>query len=174
MIDLHMPFSLDRWIEEHADDLKPPVSNQVVWADSDMMVMIVGGSNERADYHDDPMPEFFCQLRGDMFLRIWPEQGAQPYDLPIRQGEVYLLPAHRRHSPQRPDPDSVGLVVEYARPEGALDGFEWPCLECHHLTHRVEVQLDSIVDDLPPLFEAFRASEQARTCPRCGALHPAS
>jgi 3-hydroxyanthranilate 3,4-dioxygenase len=34
------------------------------------------------------------------------------------------------------------------------------------------VQLKSIVKDLPPLFEAFYASEQKRTCPSCGTLHP--
>jgi len=38
--------------------------------------------------------------------------------------------------------------------------------------HRVEVQLKSIVDDLPPLFNAFYASEELRTCPHCEAVHP--
>ena len=36
--------------------------------------------------------------------------------------------------------------------EGVLDGFEWYCEACHHLLHRIEVQLKSIVADLPPLF----------------------
>jgi 3-hydroxyanthranilate 3,4-dioxygenase len=38
--------------------------------------------------------------------------------------------------------------------------------------HRSEVLLRSIVDDLPPLFEAFYSSEEARTCPSCGHVHP--
>jgi 3-hydroxyanthranilate 3,4-dioxygenase len=38
--------------------------------------------------------------------------------------------------------------------------------------HRVEVSVRDIVKDLPPLFEAFYASVQARTCPRCGHVHP--
>jgi 3-hydroxyanthranilate 3,4-dioxygenase len=38
--------------------------------------------------------------------------------------------------------------------------------------HRVEVQLKSIVDDLPPLFNAFYANEKLRTCPQCGHMHP--
>jgi 3-hydroxyanthranilate 3,4-dioxygenase len=29
-----------------------------------------------------------------------------------------------------------------------------------------------IVDDLPPVFAQFYASEEARTCGNCGALHP--
>jgi 3-hydroxyanthranilate 3,4-dioxygenase len=38
--------------------------------------------------------------------------------------------------------------------------------------HRVEVQLKSIVKDLPPLFEQFYASAQLRTCTHCGTVHP--
>jgi 3-hydroxyanthranilate 3,4-dioxygenase len=36
----------------------------------------------------------------------------------------------------------------------------------------VEVQLKSLVRDLPPLFEQFYAGERIRTCGKCGALHP--
>ena len=34
------------------------------------------------------------------------------------------------------------------------------------------MQLKSIVDDLPPVYESFYASTEARTCPGCGAVHP--
>ena len=165
------PFSLAKWIEDHAHELKPPVANQQVWEYGEMIVMIVGGGNQRTDYHDDPRDEFFYQLKGDMILKIR-SAGSPAEDMVIGEGEVFLLPSHVRHSPQRPDPDSIGLVVEYARPEGSLDGFEWYCDNCNSLVHRVEVQLTSIVDDLPPLFEAFYASEAARTCDTCGTLHP--
>jgi len=77
-----------------------------------------------------------------------------------------------RHSPQRPDPTSIGLVVEYQRNIGELDGFEWACPNCSHLVHRVELQVQAIDKDLPPLFAAFEADEQARTCSNCGTLHP--
>ena len=69
-------------------------------------------------------------------------------------------------------PGSVGLVVESPRADGILDGFEWFCFECKKLIHRVEVTVDDIVTDLPPLFEAFYADETARTCAHCGMLHP--
>jgi 3-hydroxyanthranilate 3,4-dioxygenase len=36
----------------------------------------------------------------------------------------------------------------------------------------VEVQLKSIVNDLPPLFERFYADRGKRTCAGCGAIHP--
>ena len=163
------PLNLTKWIDEHRHLLKPPVGNAVIWEDSDFIVMVVGGPNKRTDYHDDPIEEVFYQLEGDIFLRIMEEGG--PRDLPIRAGEVFLLPAHVRHSPQRSE-GSVGLVIEYRRPPGALDGFEWYCLACHALVHRVEVQLQSIVRDLPPLFEQFYGDASLRKCPKCGALHP--
>ena len=94
------------------------------------------------------------------------------YDVPIGEGEIFLLPSHVRHSPQRPQAGSIGLVVEPKRPEGAQDGFEWYCFECESLVHRVEVILTSIVRDLPPLFERFYQHEELRTCGSCGALHP--
>jgi 3-hydroxyanthranilate 3,4-dioxygenase len=36
----------------------------------------------------------------------------------------------------------------------------------------VEVILQSIVRDLPPLFERFYGDTALRTCPQCGAVHP--
>ena len=166
------PFSLQRWIEDHRDELSPPVANKQVWREADMIIMIVGGGNERNDFHDDPREEFFYQLKGDMVLWLWPKEGEIPFPMPIAEGEIYLLPPNLRHSPQRPDPDSIGLVVEYQRAEGELDGFEWACFNCSHIVDRVEVQVQEIDKDLPPLFEAFNADEEARTCPNCSVVHP--
>jgi 3-hydroxyanthranilate 3,4-dioxygenase len=36
----------------------------------------------------------------------------------------------------------------------------------------VEVHVGNIVDDLPPLFEAFYSSQELRTCDSCGATQP--
>ena len=165
-------FNFRKWIDEHRHLLKPPVGNQLVFKDADLTVMVVGGPNRRTDYHDDPVEEFFYQLQGDMLLKIHDTDSGEFYDVPIREGEVFLLPAHVRHSPQRPQEGSIGLVIEPARPEGALDAIEWYCFECNHLVHRAELDLESIVDDLPPVYAGFYASERLRTCPNCGALHP--
>ncbi len=164
------PFDFPAWIDRNADLLKPPVGNKLVFEDADMTVMVVGGPNSRVDFHDDAVEEFFYQLRGDMVLKI--ADGTDFYDVPIREGEVFMLPRHVRHSPQRPMPGSVGLVVESPRVDGVPDGFEWFCFECKKLIHRIEAQVGDIVADLPPLFEAFYADETARTCGHCGALHP--
>ena len=91
--------------------------------------------------------------------------------MPIREGEVFLLPPHVPHSPQRPQEGSVGLVVEAARPH-ELDAFNWYCFECGNLVHRIEVKVQHLVKDLPPLYEAFYADTDARTCKKCGAVHP--
>ena len=167
-----LPFNLLRWIEDNADRLRPPVSNVQIWEDADMIVTIVGGGNTRTDYHDDPREEFFYQLKGSMTLKIMEDEGNPPQDLVIGEGEIFLLPPHVRHSPQRPELDSRGLVIEYARAPGELDGFEWFCPNCFSMIHRTEVQLASIVRDLPPLFAAFYENERHRTCDSCGTVHP--
>ena len=163
-------FNFQGWIEDHQHLLKPPVGNQQVWEDTDMMVTVVGGPNSRTDYHDDPVEEFFYQLKGNMVLKVFDE--GEFYDVVIREGDVFFLPAHVRHSPQRPEEGSIGLVIEPKRPDGEKDAFEWYCFECGGLVHRSEVLLQSIVRDLPPLYQAFYADEEARTCGNCGALHP--
>lgn len=164
-------FDFKRWIDAHQHELKPPVANRHLFDEkTDMVVMVIGGPNQRVDFHDDPSEEFFYQLRGDMVLKIC--EDGEITDVPIREGEVFFLPAHVRHSPQRPVPDSVGLVVEGPRAPGAKDGFEWFCFECGAMVHRVELVLKDIVKDLPPLFGAFYDSIEHRTCEACGAVHP--
>ncbi|WP_180541394.1 3-hydroxyanthranilate 3,4-dioxygenase [Nevskia soli] len=165
-------FNFQGWIDQNKDKLKPPVGNAQVWEDGEMMVTVVGGPNQRRDFHDDPTEEFFYQVKGDIVVRIMEEPGKPPRDVPIREGEVFLLPKHVRHSPQR-GPDTIGLVIEVPRPEGSLDAFEWFCPNCHQLIHRAEVRLQSLVKDLPPIFEKFYSSEANRTCKHCGTVHPA-
>src|SRR3954468_18873498 len=129
-------FNFAAWIDRHAYLLKPPVGNKLVFEEAgDLIVQVVGGPNARTDYHDDPYEEFFFQVRGNMILKIIEE--SKPRDLPIREGEILLLPAHVRHSPQRPEAGSVGLVVEKIRPGTVNDGFEWYCPKCWTRVHRV-------------------------------------
>ena len=165
-----LPLDIAQWIEEHRALLRPPVGNAQIWQESDFIVTVVGGPNRRTDYHDDPLEEFFYQLQGDMVLRVL--EDGKPRDLPIRQGSIFLLPPHLRHSPQRPVPGSVGLVVEGARGPDDKDGFEWFCFDCGALVHRVEIAVADIVNDLPPLFAALYADEAARRCRECGSVHP--
>ena len=106
-----------------------------------------------------------------MVLKLHDTSSGAFYDVPIREGDIFLLPAHMRHSPQRPQDGSIGLVIEPARPESALDAVEWYCFNCHAHVHRAEVDLVSIVDDLPPIYARFYADAALRTCPNCGTVH---
>ena len=165
------PFNFQRWIDEHAHRLKPPVGNQQVWQDTDFIVTVVGGPNERTDFHDDPFEEFFWQFQGNAHLLLWDAGRYSRVDL--AEGDIFLLPPHLRHSPQRPAPGSLCLVVERARPAGTIDGFEWYCARCAALVHRTDVQLASIVEDLPVAYARFYDSpDDARRCGKCGTVHP--
>ena len=77
-------FIFQKWIDENAHLLKPPVGNKKVFEDGEMTVMVVGGPNERADYHDDPVEEFFYQLKGNMVVKVG--DNGNFYDVPIREG----------------------------------------------------------------------------------------
>ena len=165
------PFNFQQWINDNQHELVPPVSNKHLFdVETNMVIMVIGGPNQRTDYHDDPVEEFFYQVRGDMVLKLL--DNGEFYDVPIREGEVFYLPPHVRHSPQRPMNGSVGLVVEGNRSAEQADGFEWFCFQCGHLLHRVEVVIEDIVKDLPPLFNAFYANNEARKCAQCGKIHP--
>ena len=159
------------WIAEHGPSMKPPVGNKEVFPGSeDFIVMAVAGPNERLDFHVDPFEEVFYQLTGSMFVRIMTEDG--PRDVTVRAGEMWVLPRNVPHSPQRPEPGSLGLVFERVREPGTFERFQWYCPACHTLIHDVHLEVTDIVVDLPPIFEAFAADEHARTCTSCGTVHP--
>ncbi|MSQ51274.1 MAG: 3-hydroxyanthranilate 3,4-dioxygenase [Betaproteobacteria bacterium] len=164
------PINFPQWLVEHQHLLRPPVGNQQIWEDTDFIVTVVGGPNKRTDFHDDPYEEFFWQFKGNAWLNTM--DNGHPGRVELREGAMFLMPPHLRHSPQRPEEGSVCLVIERTRPEGVIDGFEWYCLECHALVHRIEVQLKSIVRDLPPLFERFYADIELRKCKQCASVHP--
>jgi len=90
-------FNFRQWIDANRALLKPPVGNKRVFADGDFVIMVVGGPNARKDYHVDPGQEFFYQLEGDMVLKTM--QDGRAVDLPIREGEVLLIPPLLPHSP---------------------------------------------------------------------------
>jgi 3-hydroxyanthranilate 3,4-dioxygenase len=161
------PFNLHRWIEQNRALLKPPVGNKLLFEDGAFIVMAVGGPNSRKDYHHDPSAELFYQIEGDMVLRT--VQSGRLTDVPIRAGEVYLLPAEVPHSPQRPA-GSVGLVVERRRGPNELDGFSWYCESCGHQLFIERVAVHDIEHQLPEIFSRFYSSVQHRTCNVCGAV----
>jgi 3-hydroxyanthranilate 3,4-dioxygenase len=162
-----MPFNLREWIDANRQFLKPPVCNRQVFLGAEFIVMVVGGPNARKDFHYDAGPELFYQLEGDMLLKTV-QEGAR-VDIPIREGDIFLLPPGVPHSPQR-FANTVGLVVERQRKPDELDGFMWFCETCNHKLYEEFLRVADIVTDLPPVFERFYGNDAARTCERCGAV----
>jgi len=160
-------FNFRQWIDANRALLKPPVGNKRVFADGDFVIMVVGGPNARKDYHVDPGQEFFYQLEGDMVLKTM--QDGRAVDLPIREGEVLLIPPLLPHSPQRGS-NTVGLVVERARRPGELDGFQWYCERCGERLYEEFFTLTDIEQQFPAVFERFFADPKKRTCRHCGAV----
>ena len=158
------PINFKSWIEENRHLLKPPVGNKVIYEDTELIIMVVGGPNTRKDYHIDEGEEFFYQLEGGMVLRIM--ENRKPRDIQINEGEIFLLPPKVPHSPQRFE-NSVGLVVERKRQEGELDAFQWYCDECNEILYEEYFQLTDIVKQLPPIFEGFWNNDAVRTCKSC-------
>jgi 3-hydroxyanthranilate 3,4-dioxygenase len=159
-----------QWIEENKHLLKPPVGNKQMFpTGDDFITMVVGGPNQRTDFHVDPYEELFYQIRGHAHVNVMTEDG--PVRVDLNEGEMWVLPRNMPHSPQRAA-DSIGLVIERVREPGVLEKFRWYCESCNAIVHEVELQVTDIVADLPPVFKAFYDSEEARTCPKCGAVHP--
>jgi 3-hydroxyanthranilate 3,4-dioxygenase len=159
-----VPLNLHAWIEEHRHLLKPPVGNACIW-NSGFLVMVVGGPNQRSDYHVNPGEELFYQVEGDIVLRVI--EDGRPRDVPIRQGELFLLPAGVPHSPQRPA-GTVGLVVEQPKASQLPQHLRWYCRRCNVLIHDVEFQPVDLGRQIKEMIEQFRASEPLRTCKACG------
>lgn len=161
------PFNLHRWINENRTLLVPPVGNKLLFKDSAFIVMAVGGPNSRRDFHHDPSEEFFFQVEGDMVLKT--VQDGHVADVPIREGEVFLLPPEVPHSPQRPA-GSVGIVVERRRNSGELDGFSWYCERCGNRLYLERVAVHDIETQLPEIFSRFYSNVSHRTCGVCGTV----
>ena len=159
------PFNLNKWIEDNRDLLKPPISNKNLYKDAgDYIVMIVGGPNARKDYHYNETEDLFYQLEGEILVKI--QENGESVAVPIKAGEMFLLPAKVPHSPIRPA-GSVGLVIEIKRKEGMTDGLLWFCDNCNTKLHESYFKLNDIEVDFISRFKEFYGSEKMRTCSNC-------
>ena len=160
------PFNLDKWIEENRDLLKPPVGNKNLYPEgTDYIVMIVAGPNARKDYHYNETEELFYQLEGNITVRI--QEDGEAVDIPLGPGDMYLHPPKVPHSPMRSE-GSLGLVIERVRKPDHTDGLMWFCDNCNNKLHDTYFPLKNIEKDFLPRFREFYASEELRTCNKCG------
>jgi len=164
---IQKPFNLNKWIAENRDLLKPPVGNKNLYKQAgDFIVMIVGGPNARKDYHYNESEEWFFQVEGDINVRI--QDDGKAVDVPIKEGEMFLLPGKVPHSPMRTE-GSVGLVIEKVRKgTNDMDGLLWFCDTCNNKLHETYFPLTNIEKDFLPRFKDFYTSKEFRTCEKCG------
>ncbi len=163
---IRRPFNLNKWIEDNRDLLKPPVGNKNLYTESgDYIVMIVGGPNARKDYHYNETEELFYQIQGDITVKI--QEDGKAVEIPIREGEMFLLPAKVPHSPIRPA-NTVGLVIEYKRQPEHKDGLMWFSDTANAKLYEEYFHLTNIEKDFFPVFKRFYSSEESRKCPVTG------
>jgi 3-hydroxyanthranilate 3,4-dioxygenase len=162
------PFNLQQWINDNRHLLKPPVGNQQVYLDNkDFIVMIVGGPNSRKDYHYEDAEELFYQIEGDIVVKTI--QDGKPVDIPIKEGEMFLLPPRVPHSPQR-GANTIGLVIERYRKPDEMDACMWFCEQCNNKLYEEFFPLKDIVNQLPKVMSDFYSSLEKRTCKQCGGI----
>lgn len=165
---IRRPFNLKKWISDNRDLLKPPVGNKNLYADAgDYIVMVVGGPNARKDYHYNETEELFYQLEGDIKVTI--QEDGKAVEIPIKEGEMFLLPAKVPHQPSRPA-NSVGLVIECKRTNNENDGLMWFCENCNNQLKEFKFHLTNIEKDFLPRFKEFYGSKESRTCTKCGTV----
>ena len=164
------PLNFQEWIRTNRHLLKPPVGNKVIWKDGDFICMVVGGPNQRTDYHYEEGPEFFYQVEGRMILKVMEDGGGR--DIEIGEGEIFLLPPGVPHSPQRFE-NTVGLVIERQRLPHERDGLLWFCERCENELYSEYFHLEDIETQFTPVFDRFYSSLKLRTCQQCQHVNPA-
>ncbi|MER3430067.1 MAG: 3-hydroxyanthranilate 3,4-dioxygenase [Blastocatellia bacterium] len=161
------PLNFSQWLDEHRHLLQPPVGNQCIYDAEDFIVMVVGGPNSRKDYHWDEAEELFYQLKGDIVVKVQDEGHA--VDIPIREGEIFLLPPRIPHNPIR-GPATIGVVIERKRRPGELDGLLWFCENCNEKLYEEYFQLEDITTQFQSVFARFYGSPKLRKCRKCGTV----
>ncbi|XP_072121118.1 3-hydroxyanthranilate 3,4-dioxygenase-like isoform X2 [Mobula birostris] len=136
------------------------VKTLITWHFGQLLVMFVGGPNERKDYHIEEGEELFYQWKGDMCLKIL-EKGKHK-DVHIREGEMFLLPARIPHSPQR-QANTVGLVFERTRLKTELDALRYYVENSTDVLFEKWFYCKDLGTQLPPIMREFFNSEEYRT-----------
>ncbi|KAI1722844.1 3-hydroxyanthranilic acid dioxygenase domain-containing protein [Ditylenchus destructor] len=149
------------WIEANRSDFSPPVCNKCMF-NGQLFAFFVGGPNQRMDFHLEVGEELFYQVEGDMTLKII-EKNNKLRDIPIKQGEIFLLPGRVQHCPQRPA-NTVGCVIERARNSEELDCLRYYDDGIKNVLFERWFHLNDVVKDLPPIMREFREKKVEKQC----------
>ncbi|XP_005102960.1 3-hydroxyanthranilate 3,4-dioxygenase [Aplysia californica] len=157
-------YNREKWISENEKYFLPPVCNKMMHQDGQMKVFFVGGPNQRKDYHIEEGEELFYMVKGDMCLKVI-EHGKHR-DVPIKEGEIFLLPGRVAHSPQRQE-NTIGLVIERERAESEKDGLRYfqekDGVPTTDSLYEEWFHCTDLGTQLAPVIKRYFASEQFKT-----------
>ncbi len=156
-------FNLKQWVDENRGNWG---QRRTIWEDSDFIAFVTRGPNSRTDFHINPGDEIFYQLEGELNLHyMTPEQKHEI--AVIKEGELFLLPAHVPHSPRRGE-GSWTFVIERRRRPDEQDRFVWYCEKCGTKLYETTVRFDDPTDAVKRANDSMKTNKEKRTCPRCG------
>jgi hypothetical protein len=91
------PLNLNSWIDRVRDRLRPPVGNQQIWADADLIVTVVGAPNERTRPTGSlDAFEWYCAACADLVHRAECQLVSIVDDLPKLYEQFYESPVETR------------------------------------------------------------------------------
>ncbi|KAI9792594.1 MAG: 3-hydroxyanthranilic acid dioxygenase [Peltula sp. TS41687] len=135
--------------------------NRVVERNVNTQLQIVGGPNERTDYHINETAEWFYQYKGGMVLKVVDDDG-EFKDIVINEGDMFLLPLRFA--------DTVGIVLEQRRPPASLDRLRWYCRSCGGVVYEEAFHCTDLGTQIKEAVNGFRDDLEKRTCRRCGEI----
>jgi len=105
--------------------------------------------------------------KGDMLLKTVDEGKFR--DIPIKEGEIFLLPPNIPHNPVRFE-NTVGIVLEQPRPTKSIDRLRWYCQDCEEQVHEASFHCTDLGTQIKEAILKFEADKEARKCKNCGSL----
>ena len=126
--------------------------------------MVVAGPNARIDFHIDPKPEFFFQIKGTLNLDLFENNKIKKVQ--VKQGEIFMIPSLMPHRPIRKK-NTLGLVIEQKRLAQQLDEFLWICPRCLHEVHRIRLKVVDIDKQLSKAISHFYQQKKLHSCKKC-------
>ena len=144
---------------------------KVLWQEEESLAFVARGRDYRSEFHINASDELMYQISGTMRLHYRTPEGKEDVAV-VPAGSVIYTPGGTPHSPRFPG-DAYALIVERKRRPGEIDRFQWFCDGCDALLHEERFTVEDYrTDPVSGAYRSFYQSEPARTCKRCGKVHP--